>query len=322
MGNLPDSKTSGCRYIFGPVPSRRLGLSLGVDLAPRKTCSLDCVYCEVGPTTRRTSRRFQWHKTPELLAELASVLKERGEGLDFITLAGSGEPTLNLDIGKIIREIKKMTDIPVAVLTNGTLLHLADVRADLMAADVVIPSLDTVTPEVFEALNRPAPELNLDRIVEGLEIFRREYPGQFWLEILLVEGLNDRPEDLTRLKRVVDRLRPDRIQLNTVFRPPAHPPARPLSPERMAEIAAFFGPAAGASAHFNGGAKAGERRNLKGDILAVLERRPCTIQDLADALGVEQARMACLVKEAEAEGLIRLEKHQQSNFYRKAPRPE
>ncbi|HZE20595.1 MAG TPA: radical SAM protein, partial [Desulfobaccales bacterium] len=167
-------------HLFGPVPSRRLGRSLGVDLIPSKTCPYDCIYCEVGPTTRQTRKRFSY-RTQAIIAELAEHLKGPGAAPDVITLAGSGEPTLNLGLGRIIQAIKEMTRIPVAVLTNGALLYLPEVRRELAPADIILPSLDAAREKTYHAINRPLPELTLESLLEGLAALHREFRGQVWL---------------------------------------------------------------------------------------------------------------------------------------------
>ncbi|RPI46755.1 MAG: radical SAM protein, partial [Bacteroidetes bacterium] len=178
------------KYIFGPVPSRRLGMSLGVDLVPHKVCSLDCVYCECGPTTKRTLDRKEYVLYGKVTEELDHFFIENPDP-DFITFSGSGEPTLNTRIGDVLHFIKqKKPAIPVAVLTNGTLLGRKDVRDELMEADVVLPSLDAATPEVFRRINRPAHGLDLDEILEGLVSFRKEFRGEMWLEIFIIPGFN------------------------------------------------------------------------------------------------------------------------------------
>src|SRR5208337_1935657 len=220
-------------HLFGPVPSRRLGRSLGVDLIPRKTCPFDCIYCEVGPTSHQTETRFEY-EAEAMVAELRAYLEGSSPELDFITLAGSGEPTLNLGLGGIIRRLKELTAIPVAVLTNGALLYLPEVRRELQAADLVLPSLDAARDQAFQAVNRPLPGYPLSRL---LQAFRREYPGPIWLEVLLLKGLNDSPEDLEALRRALPTLAPDKVQLNTAVRPGLRSQARPLSLEALAAIA-------------------------------------------------------------------------------------
>ena len=223
-------------YLFGPVPSRRLGRSLGVDSIPRKTCPFDCIYCEVGPTSNQTETRLDY-EAEAIVAELSAFLTGGAPELDFITLAGSGEPTLNLALGSIIRRLKELTAIPVAVLTNGALLHLPEVRRELKYADLVLPSLDAAREQAFKNVNRPLPGYPLSRLLQGLETFRREYPGPIWLEVLLLKGLNDSEEDLEALRQALRTLAPDKVQLNTMVRPGRSGQAQPLSFEALAAIA-------------------------------------------------------------------------------------
>ncbi len=271
-------------HLFGPVPSRRLGRSLGVDLIPPKTCPYNCIYCEVGPTTRQTRRRFSY-RTEAIIEELADYLKDPGPNPDVITLAGSGEPTLNLGLGRIIREIKAMSPIPVAVLTNGALLYLPEVRRELAAADVVLPSLDAAREETYRAINRPLPELSLESLLEGLTSFRREYRGRIWLEVMLLKGLNDTEAELTLLRRALQEIAPDKIQLNTAVRPVVEAAARPLDQEEMEAAAAFLGGPVEVIASFSRADIAGGQCQDE-DFVEMLSRRPMTAPDLAQALGL------------------------------------
>ncbi|MEA3409682.1 MAG: radical SAM protein, partial [Candidatus Eisenbacteria bacterium] len=231
------------KHVFGPVPSRRLGFSLGVDPVVPKTCTLDCIYCELGPTTNTTVERKPYVSIDGILEELGARLAEHPQ-LDFITVSGSGEPTLNSDIGRLIDGIKAMTDVPVAVLTNGTLLTDPDVRAALARADVVAPSLDAVSKGAFERVNRPHESLDPAAIADALVAFAREYHGKIWLEVLFVEGLNDDSGEIERIAGIIDAVRPEKVHVNTVVRPPAERNAHPLSQERLQEIADRFGPTA------------------------------------------------------------------------------
>ena len=237
-----DSEVLARPLVFGPKHSRRLGRSLAVDVVHRKTCPLDCIYCELGRTDHLTIERKEYVRAEEVLEELRSVLNEMTDGIDHITLSASGEPTLNSRLGEIIRRIKEMTTIPVAVLTNGVLFYREDVRRDVAEADIVLPSLDAASDHVFEAVNRPHGRLDLDDLGAGLVAFRREYTGQIWLEILLVKGINDTMEELAMLKTAVDRIRPDIIHLNTVVRPPAENRAGRLEVEELRKIRRYFGP--------------------------------------------------------------------------------
>ena len=216
------------RFVYGPVASRRLGFSLGVDIIPFKTCTLDCVYCQLGSAGRTTVRRRSWFPPEAILAQIKEAI-DSGQRIDVITFSGSGEPTLSRDLGFLIRSIKKMTGIPVAVLTNGTLLGRRDVRRDLAAADIVGPSLDAVPAALFRRVNRPHASLDNRKVIDGLVRFRDEFAGEIRLEIMLVKGVNDSPAAIEAVKKAVARIRPDRIELNTVVRPPADRRAGALS---------------------------------------------------------------------------------------------
>jgi len=304
------------QHVFGPVPSRRLGVSLGLDLVPAKTCTLDCLYCEVGRTTRQTVERFRPGTTEIVLSELAAVLPDWEHRLDYVTLAGSGEPTLNEEIGRIIAGVRSLTDVPTAVLTNGTLLNRPEVREALLEADLVLPSLDTARPETFGRLNRPHPDLEIEELIEGLVRFSRAFRGDLWLEILLVAGFNDGEEELAALKDAVGRIRPDRVQLNTVYRPPAYRAAGPLSREALDRAASFFGPRAEVVAGFSGGGPSGEIDGLGPRVLAMLARRPCTRDDVAAALGLTAERASYELSVLEKSGRVRTEKHDRNCFFR------
>jgi len=224
-------------YIFGPVRSRRLGRSLGVDLVPHKTCSFDCTYCELGGTTVRTIEIREWVPLEGVLEELGSRLS--GD-LDFITLGGSGEPILYSRMGELILGIKKMTAVPVTVLTNGSLLWMDEVRERLLSADLIIPSLDAGDAAVFQRINRPHPSVTFDRLVRGLKALREEFTGEYLLEVFIQSGLNDTREEVEKIARLAREIRPDRVQLNTLDRPPAEPEVEGVSAERLAALAGLF----------------------------------------------------------------------------------
>ena len=304
-------------HLFGPVPSRRLGRSLGVDLIPPKTCPYNCIYCEVGPTTCQSRERFSY-QTEAIIEELADYLKDPGVRPDVITLAGSGEPTLNLGLGRIIREIKAMSQIPVAVLTNGALLYLPEVRRELAAADMVLPSLDAARAETYAAINRPLPELSLDSLLEGLMSFRREYRGRIWLEVMLRKGLNDTEAELALLRRALQKIAPDRIQLNTAVRPGVEASAWPLSQSEMEAAAALLGGPVSVIASFS-------RADITGgpyqddDFVEMLSRRPMTAPDLAQALGLPLVQVVACLKRLQDSGRISPDRHHDQEFYRNSP---
>lgn len=300
-------------YLFGPVPSRRLGRSLGVDLIPRKTCPFDCVYCEVGPTTCQTLERREYH--PEAIIQELKVYLSTGPNLDVITLAGSGEPTLNLGLGRIIRAVQDLTDTPVAVLTNGALLFDPEVRRALAAADLVLPSLDTAREETFQLINRPPVGYALTRLLAGLEAFRREYPGEIWLEVMVLQDVNDLEPELEALRRAIAGLAPDKVQLNTAVRPVVEDWAAAVSAGELEAIAAFLWEGAEVIASFRGG-PAPESPVADSQFLEMLARRPMTAGDLAQALGLPESLVYRRLRRLQESGLIACDRHQDRGFYR------
>ncbi|HRQ39517.1 MAG TPA: radical SAM protein [Chloroflexota bacterium] len=230
------------KYVFGPVPSRRLGQSLGIDTIPLKTCNWNCVYCQLGRTVPLTNERKVYFPVEEILAEVKMALDDHQPGdIDWVTFIGSGEPTLHSGIGRLIWDVKQLTDLPIAVITNGSLLYLPEVRRDLAGADVVMPSLDAGTAVRYHHLNRPHPEATFDRLVDGLLVFRQEYSGKIWIEVMLMQGLNDTEEALQEIAAVLDRIRPDEVHLNLPTRPPAETWVRPSDEEGLMRARAILG---------------------------------------------------------------------------------
>ena len=305
------------RYLFGPVPSRRLGISLGIDLVPHKTCLFNCVYCECGRTTNLTCERREYVPTNEVIAELDEFLATAPD-LDYVTFAGSGEPTLHSGIGEIISFIKdRYPCYRVAVLTNSALFTEPGVRAALMRADLVVPSLDAVSEEVFVKINRPSPGITAGQVLEGLLDFAREYTGEVWLEIFIVPGVNDTEKELRLLKDAVIAIEPDRVQVNTLDRPGAEDWVRPASPEAIERIAAMLGGNAGAiGVAYAGRTLPPVTREIRETILATIRRRPCTPRDLATLLGIRPTEVAKHLRVLEAEGLIEAVEEKRGVFYR------
>jgi wyosine [tRNA(Phe)-imidazoG37] synthetase (radical SAM superfamily) len=285
-----------------------------VDLIPPKTCSYDCIYCEVGPTTRQTCTRFPY-QIEAITRELADHLQEVTPEPDIITLAGSGEPTLNLGLGRIIAAVKAMTRIPVAVLTNGSLLYLPEVRRELAAVDMVLPSLDAARAETYQAINRPLPELTLDLLLAGLTAFRREYRGQIWLEVMLLAGLNDTEAELKPLRRLLGDLAPDKIQLNTAVRPVVETSARPLERGEMEAVAAYLGGPVEVIASFHREDVVGSPGSDE-DLVEMLSRRPMTAADLAEALGLPLVQVVARLKRLQDSGRISHDRYHDQVFYR------
>jgi wyosine [tRNA(Phe)-imidazoG37] synthetase (radical SAM superfamily) len=275
-------------YVFGPVQSRRLGLSLGIDPVQDKTCTLDCLYCQLGATATKTLERRAYARTDVVAAEVSTVIAT-GQPIDYITFSGTGEPTLNSDLGCMIAAIKAITPVPVAVITNSTLLHLEEVRTDLARADLVIPSLNTVNPEVFTRISRPHADIVLADMLSGLVSFSREYVGRLWVEIMLVQGINDAESELRSLARFLEGIACEKIQINTVTRPPADKNCAAVSDTVLETAQRILGPRAEIIGSFSGHTAAQSAHDPCADILALVRSHPCTIDQLCTALGLTPA---------------------------------
>ena len=294
------------KHIFGPVPSRRLGISLGIDIIPFKTCTFNCIYCECGETNNLTVKRRRFVSVKTIINELKHYIPEV-KHLNFITFSGSGEPTLNKDLGKMIREIKKMTRVPIAVLTNGSLLHLKEVRNDLLNADLVLPSLDTASSETFSKINQPHKSLDIHQITDGLREFRREFNGQIWLEVFIVKGINDNNGELDKLYRSIQIIQPDKVQLNSLDRPPTYDHVEPVDMKTMEQIKARW-----ETLPVEIIKRAGKRReilsfsrNLESSILNTINRRPLMIEDLEALTGKKRIELYKYIDVLEKENKIR-----------------
>lgn len=302
-------------YLFGPVASRRIGRSLGVDLVPFKTCSLDCIYCECGCTTNKIIERKEYVPFNEIIAEIKEWYSNGGTA-DFITLAGSGEPTLNSRLGDIITEIKKITEIPVCILTNGTLFFREDVREEAALADLVIPSLDAPNEEIFEKINRPADELDFEKYISGLIEFSENYTGKLWLEIFIVPKINDDEKSVAQLVKISEKIKLDKIQLNTAVRPTAERNVFAETEEKMREIAKMFSKPVEVVASFNKNAVVNDS-GTKDKVFELLSRRPCTVEDIASGLGIKPADARQFVIHLLEEGKINKSEREGKEFYLK-----
>lgn len=276
------------KYLFGPVPSRRLGISLGVDLIPHKFCSLNCVYCEIGRTNNLTIERKEYIPISEIIAELDEYLSKKPE-LDYITFSGQGEPTLNSGIGKVITFIKEKYPLyKVAVITNGTLFNDEQVRKDMFGADLILPSLDAATQLTYYKVNRPQKSLKVEEIIDGLVQLKKEFTGKMDLEIFFVPGLNDNHEDLVALRNAIMRINPDIVQLNSLDRPGTEDWVEVITEEKMQEIVDFFQPQKCEII-----AKFKSKKNIKSfdknieqQIVSTLSRRPLTDIELTEVLNI------------------------------------
>jgi wyosine [tRNA(Phe)-imidazoG37] synthetase (radical SAM superfamily) len=315
--------------LYGPVPSRRLGRSYGIDIVPSKVCTLDCIYCQLGKTVEKTIERRDYGPVEPILDELREAL---GEGLevDFITIAGSGEPTLNSRLGELVDGIKTITNIAIAILTNGTLLYREDVRKDCAKADVVMPSLDAGDERTFREMNRPHGNISIENLISGLCAFRDEFVGQIWLEVFFIEGANTNAEQIAKIRDAIERIRPDKVQLNTAVRPTADPSVKRLDADKLRAIAALLGPKCEVVADFSP-ARGSQLPDHKAEdtlerhiamsrkteaLFSMLKRRPCSLSDICSGLRISRDEALRYISDLQHRGVIHSEQKNGSVFYK------
>lgn len=303
------------KYLFGPVPSRRLGYSLGIDIIPYKTCTFDCVYCEVGKTTDKKSEVSDFGNADEIISETRKFLSDFRGRIDHITFSGSGEPTLHSRLGYMAQEIRKFTDLPLALITNSSLLYKDDVRKNVMNFDVVLPSLDAASDETFKAVNKPHPDITIERMLEGIEKFTNEYKGRILLEILFVKGVNDSNKDILDIRKVIEKLQIKHIQINTVVRPPAYDGFTAIDNEDKKRIKSLLGDIAEVELVFK--SEEGNRSQAgEAEVLALLSRRPCTFERISASLGIQLEDLRHIIKDLEKQGSIKVECFNDEYYYR------
>lgn len=300
------------QHIFGPVPSRRLGRSLGIDIVPFKTCTYDCIYCQLGATSNKTMQRKDWVPIDRILDQLKPKLRSNP---DYITLSGSGEPTLYASLEKLILKIKDMTDIPVAVLTNGSLLWLGQVRNALKSADLVIPSLDAGSSTTFQYVNRPHQDITFKKMINGLVEFREKYDGQYWLEVFLLAGVTTTTKEINNLKNYIHSIHPDKVQVNTVTRPPAEEFANPVPQNQLQTITRKLYEKAEVIADYRNVHQQQDFSAQREDVLTLLQRRPCSVADIAAGLGLHRNEVIKYVEELASEGRIEAKIQNQKCYY-------
>lgn len=295
------------RYLFGPVPSRRLGLSLGVDLNPVKVCTENCVFCQIGRTTELTTERKEWVPTRDVLAEFRRWAAA-GNQTDFVTLAGSGEPTMHTGFGEVLRQVKKTGAFQTALLSNGSLLWMPEVRRDALAADVVKVTLSAWDETSFARIHRPAEGVTFERLVAGERAFREEFPGRLWVEVMLLPGYNDEPEQIRAIAEQVKRLRADAVHLNTLTRPAMAGVDVMRVPETyMRTVAPWFSPTAGIPVF--SGRRLSPLEMTDAALIELLARHPTALKALAESGGVDVAAVEQRLAPLAAAGRLIIDTH-------------
>ncbi len=300
--------------IFGPVPSRRLGLSLGIDLVPFKTCTYDCIYCQVGRTTNKTVECKEFFPVEDILSQLKE--KILSTSFDVITFSGSGEPTLYKKLDELVYEIKKLTNKKIVLLTNGSLFWNDEVRKRVLDVDIILPTITTVFEETHRLIHRPHPKLNINQIIDGLIKLRNEYDGKIFLEFFILKGINDNEKELTAVKQTIDKINPEKIQINTVVRPPSEKIAVPVSSEDLRKVCDFFGNKAEIIAYIP---RISSTEEVKEDkikaILEMIKRRPVKDIDISNALGIDINEVHSIIKGLLIKGMISEYEHLGDTYY-------
>ena len=307
-------KRSG-KIIFGPVPSRRLGRSLGVDILPLKSCNLNCIYCELGPTRRYTEERTAPLAPDEIEDAFLEFLKARPRPFDVVTITASGEPTLYRDLGRIVEVIKRHSPRPVALLTNSTLLDEGEVRDAIKEIDILLPSLDAGFEATFKRINRPSKGVKFEKLLQGLTTLRDFYSGRILLEILFVKGINDSPQEIRRLKEIVEEISPDEVQIGTIARPPAEPWAQKVGSEELQRIASVFGEKARIVTSFSGSGKTMSEIPSEEEIVELLKRRPLNRDDVHSLFHPFDLQVIGRLEDLAQKGLVKKEVVAEKEFF-------
>ncbi len=309
------------KYVFGPVPSKRLGQSLGVDTIPLKTCNWNCVYCQLGRTQPVTNLRKQYYPPEEIVAEVRETLQAHRPGeIDWVTFVGSGEPLLHESMGWLIRQVKQNTDLPVAVITNGSLLYLPEVREELLAADAVLPTLDAGSEALYRKINRPHAGSTFKRQVDGLVTFRREYQGRLWVEVMLLQGVNDTPEALRDLAAVLEKVQPDAVHINLPTRQPVETWVHPASEEGLLQALAILGDVAVVVHPAEGSFDLSGYDDPLDAILAIITRHPMRETELERTLSRwSPGRVQQVLSDLDASGRAQVVERHGVRFWSSAP---
>ena len=307
--------------VYGPIPSRRFGLSLGIDIVPHKTCQLDCIYCQLGPTEETTVTPSCFFPIDDIIRDVQEALRE-GPAPDVITLAGSGEPTLYTGLETLITRLKEVSDAPVLLITNGVMLRDPMVEKAAMLADILAPSLDAGDAQTFARINRPHPDIRFEDVVQGLRDVTHAHPGEVRLEIMLIAGVNDTEAQLQALHEIVKTLRVDRIDLNTPVRPPIpERGALPCDATVLERAKAIFGEKAHAIGAFvsrqadSAGRSAKDFLDIDKDVLEVLKRRPCTLNDISEGLRITRSQATDALIRLQQAGLVRISDVGEAAYY-------
>jgi len=305
------------KYLFGPVPSRRLGISLGVDFIPYKTCSLDCIYCESGPTTDLTIERKEFYSAHLVIEELDSYLKTAPK-LDYVTFSGAGEPTLFSKIGEVIAFLKREYPMyKIALITNATAFTTKELFDEVMSTDLIVPSIDAADQSTFQKINRPEASLNIIEILQHFYEFSKIYKGEIWLEVFIVKGVNDSFETLKEIKKWIEKIDPAKIQINSLDRPGAVAGLKKADIDTLLKVKTFFGKKSEIVVRRNSRSELNTlSQTSEESILKNIKIRPMTLNDLISVTGVSKSDLLEIISVMESEGLISTNMIGENLFYK------
>ncbi len=300
------------KYVFGPLSSKRLGQSLGVDLLPPKSCTWNCLYCQLGKTKKFATDMLEFFPREEILGEIREALA-LNKGIDWITFVGSGETMLYKGIGWLIAEVKKLTTTPVAVITNGSLLFMPEVREELLQADAVLPSLNAGSEALHRQIGRPAEGLTFRQHIEGLVAFRKEYKGRLWIEVMLLGGINDSDEALRDLASVLKEINPDMVHIVLPTRPAPEQEVHLPSQERIERAIATLSEVTTVVNPLKGHMDLRNAPDMLEAVTAIISRHPVQQRELhkaiADCFPGESDTVDDTMQEMLATGRFKLVEH-------------
>ena len=306
------------KYVYGPVPSRRLGRSLGIDPIPSKTCDYQCIYCQLGKTTNFTNKRSDFYPKEDICNEMETSIKQNEGKFDYITFVGSGEPTLYKRLGDLIVKAKQLSNKPTCVITNGSLLFQDDVKNDLIFSDVVLPTLDAGDEKLFIKINRPHPSIKYEKMIQGYIDFRKEFSGKFWIEIMVMKGINDSREELLKIKENIDRIQPDRIDINVPIRPPTESWVKIPDQDLIPILNDVFGdynninfPEQGKFSVYSS--------NFEAELKILLERHPMRLEQIIETFGSKKLNKQDLIHQLnilEVQNKIKKENYNNQTFWK------
>jgi wyosine [tRNA(Phe)-imidazoG37] synthetase (radical SAM superfamily) len=309
------------KYVFGPVPSRRLGQSLGIDPVPLKTCNWNCVYCQLGRTRPLTNERKNFIPPEEIVAQVQESLAAHKPGeIDWVTFVGSGETTLHASLGFMIRQVKALTTLPVAVITNGSLLYLPGVREELVEAEAVLPTLDAGDARLYRKINRPHPAITFNRIMDGLISFRELYRGKLWIEVMLLKEINDTEIELIRIAEKLKRIQPDEVHIILPERPPSEPWVQPADEEGLLRARAILGNIVKVMHPASGSFDLSGAESLVDSIIGIITRHPMQENELIETLKhISPGEVTVTLTELEKSGKAQVVERYGTRFWSASP---